>query len=212
MLLKNGVFERTDSNLFTRVWCEHIYFIPSEASMNLNILAVRKDSRKLSFSSRIHDVISFTMVRVKPVIQLIILLQWCHQEPLLLVIAGALHVIRSIHACFPLQTLLNMIALLLIHDPHGRQTTKVNPWDDSLICASTLLQLFWHQGLFWGSISRFCLFHEIVENFRVSEIKVCQQIPFAQCWENLLFKHCYHSESGEMIIKGSNDRNIIDWL
>lgn len=55
------------------------------------------------FPSRIHDVISFTMVRVKPVIQLIILLQWCHQEPLLLVIAGALHVIRSIHACFPLQ-------------------------------------------------------------------------------------------------------------
>lgn len=40
------VLERTDSNLFTRVFCESIDFIPSEASTNLKILAVWKYSRK----------------------------------------------------------------------------------------------------------------------------------------------------------------------
>lgn len=41
-------------------------------------------------------------------------------------------------ACHPLYsclfssaTLLNITALLLIHDPHGRKTPKVNPWNDS---------------------------------------------------------------------------------
>lgn len=31
MVVKKEVFERRDSNIFTRVLCENIYFIPSEA-------------------------------------------------------------------------------------------------------------------------------------------------------------------------------------
>lgn len=140
--------------------------------------------------------------------ELIILLQWCHQEPLLLVTTGALHVTRSIHACFSsAPTLLNIIPQCSFMT-HTAERASRSRLEMTPICGSKLFQFFWYQGLFLRLISY--LLHKIVHIFRVSEIKACQQIPFAQCWENLLFKHRYHNESAEMVIKCCNDRNIID--
>ena len=123
-------------------------------------------------------------------------------------------------ACHPLYSWLLFLCTnppkncssLLCHDPHGRKAIKAikakpgNGW----LLWSKLFQHFWYQGLFGGFISSYYLLHKIAHIFRVYVIKACQQILFAQGRENLLFKHCYHCESAEMVIKRCNDRNIIN--
>lgn len=78
----------------------------------------------------------------------------------------------------------------LSRDPHGRKGIKVE-------AGLKWFQPFWYKVLFTAQI------------FKASEIKACQQIPFAQCWENLLFTHRYRRQSAEVVINCYNDTNII---